>query len=416
MNKIKELYLNNRVKFDCILLAILFVFNCFFYEGAYIAYIGLLALVLTENRQNGFTLIVFAIPFVSLSVPLSVGLYFACIVAYEVKHYIIAYFIDKIKPSKALLITTAIFVIFCALPIGEYNANWFIKLCAFLTIVSLFTLFTYYPKDLGLRRNLRILSGSLLLSVVYCLFYFVSPYLKDLFSETMSLGEGSMRFGALCSTVNQLAMICEISLSLIMYFVVRKEASRGDYIAFALFSVIGFTSLSKTYFILYMVLMLILIIHCFRLDAFKTLLWVTVGAMLVLCLVIIKSDFVIRYLNRFMGDDFFALDLEEKLNYLTTYRYDLWVDTLRYIGDNPSIIIYGAGLGADKVTINSPHNFFITALYNLGIIGILIYIAVIAMVIRNMKKRGIRLGKAISVPIIIFTLLFMVEDFFLFIN
>lgn len=415
MNRIKELYSKYKLIFNCCILAVLFSFNCFFYEGAYFVYPVLLILLMISDLKDGLSLILFCIPFVCLSMPIGIYMYFACIVLYEIKFHYIAYFIDKKEPSKALLIVTGLFVAYSLLPIGDYNINLIIKLCAVLTIVSLFTLFTRYPNDLRLRFNIRVLSYGLLVSAVYSLFFFVSPYLRSIFAY-YNLSETIIRFPALFANINTLAMVCEITLSVLTYFIVRKQATAVDTISFVILSIMGLATISKTFIILYGIMVLILLVHCFKENPFKTLLCLTVAAFLVLCLVVMKTDFVIKYSKRFISDDFFTASLADKLSYMTTGRYDLWVDMLRYIGDNPHILLIGAGLGGDKVSIESPHNFFITALYNFGIIGLIIFVALFAVLFRNIKKQGISVGGAIVIPFIIMGLMCMVEDFFLYIR
>ncbi|MBE5739079.1 MAG: hypothetical protein E7354_05075 [Clostridiales bacterium] len=415
MNKIKNWISKNRLIFNCILLAILFCFNCFAEEGAYLVYPLLAIFMFTESRKDALSLLIFSIPFICLSMPISIYMYFACVILYEIKSYIVAYCIDKKKPSKTLLIVLGVFVGFCLLPIGEYNVNLIVKLCCILTIVSVVTLFTKYPDDFRLKYNLRLLSVSLLISSAYSLLYFVSPYLRSIFAFNSS-GATIIRFPALFNNINELAMLCEVCLALLVYLTLRKATVFADIIPFIIFSIVGLTTISKTFIILYGVMMIVLLVHCFRLYPFKTLLCVTVGAFLVMCIVIMKSDFVVKYANRFINEDVFTAEWSEKLSYITTGRYDLWVDMITYIGQNPQIILFGAGLGGEKVSIESPHNFFITALYNFGIIGLILFVALFAVLVANMRKQGIKLGGAIAVPIVILCMLFLAEDFFLYIR
>ena len=415
MTKLKELYSKNKLVFNCSILAILFCLNCFAAEAAYLVYPILAVLVLTGNRADSLSLLIFSIPFICLYMPISIYMYFACIVLYEIKFHFVAYFIDKKKPSKAVLIITGLFVLYCVLPIGDYNINLVVKLCCILTIVSVISLFTKYPDDFRLRYNIRVLSYGLLISGIYCIFYFVSPYLRSIFAY-YNLSDTIIRFPALFHNINELAMLCEVALSFLIYFIVRKEAGMVDAISFVIFSIIGLATVSKTFIILYAVMMVILLINCFRLNSFKTLLWVTAGAFLVLCFVVIKSDFVIKYMNRFISEDFFTAKWADKLSYMTTGRYDLWVDMIRYIGDNPLIILFGAGLGGDKVSIESPHNFFITALYNFGIVGLILFVGLLVVLFHNIKREGFKLGGAIAIPIVILCMLFLAEDFFLYIR
>ncbi len=416
MGKLKKIYLNNRLLYDCLVLAILFCLNCFAGELAYLSFTVVGILVLTENLENSFSLLVFCIPFICLYMPISIYLFMICILIFEVKAYIEAYFKKKMKPSKSMLIMLGVFLIYCLLPIGEYNINLVVKLVVILTIISIISIFTKFPNILRLRFNLSLLSLSLLLSVIYCLLYFVSPYLREIMAEA-SLNSGFIRFPALFHNINELAMLCEICLSLLLYFVISKQATPNDIIPILIFSICGLATFSKIFIILFSIMLLILVIYGFIKYPFKTILWVTVGAVLVLCFVVAKSDFVIEYANRFFGNNFAELDFEEKLNVLTTTRYGLWKDMILYISDNPYIIWFGAGLGGEKVSIESPHNFFLTSLYNFGIIGLVLFVGLFVVAIRNFNKKhkGV-LDKKLLIPLLIMCILFMGEDFFLYIR
>ena len=62
------------------------------------------------------------------------------------------------------------------------------------------------------------------------------------------------------------------------------------------------------------------------------------------------------------------------------------------------------------------HNFFITALYNFGIVGLILFVGLFVVLFHNIKREGFKLGGAIAIPIVILCMLFLAEDFFLYIR
>ena len=84
---------------------------------------------------------------------------------------------------------------------------------------------------------------------------------------------------------------------------------------------------------------------------------------------------------------------------------------------NPIVIFFGRGLGAPLVASLSAHNFYITMIFELGIVGSILFVLMFVALILDYKKRNpdYKFQKAYLIPIIIIGLLMMVEDLFLYI-
>ena len=109
-------------------------------------------------------------------------------------------------------------------------------------------------------------------------------------------------------------------------------------------------------------------------------------------------------------------NFEDFLNVVTTGRYNLWVIYSNNWVASPLAMFFGYGLGfpfIDSSGTLSPHNLYLTMVYQLGVVGtILLSVIILSIFIKIFMKTKVNKW-AITVPIIIFMLLFMVEDLYI---
>ena len=416
--KLKKYYIDNRLIFNCGLLAILFFVNCFVADFSYLVFFVLMVGVLFENKQNSFSMLVFSVPFCGIDEYLGVYLLFACVAIFIIKNYIIMRFFDKLKVNWFVVCSIFMFLIYALLPIGEYSQGLFVKLIIIFSIVLLVNLFINYKGLLNLKFNLNVMAIGLIISAAFYLTYFISPYMNSKPIPIMT--EDFIRFAALLMNPNALAMICEICLSLLTIYLIQDKFEWNDIIAYIIFAVLGLSTFSKTFLILFGILAIILFVYLIRKYKWKIAWLVCVICGLVMFAVIIKGDFLFAYLRRFVNinlNDNYDTTFGKFLNVLTTGRYKLWSAVLSYMFMNPIVIFFGRGLGAPLVASLSAHNFYITMIYELGIVGSILFVLMFVALILDYKKHNpdYKFKKAYLIPIIIIGLLMMVEDLFLYI-
>ena len=124
-----------------------------------------------------------------------------------------------------------------------------------------------------------------------------------------------------------------------------------------------------------------------------------------------------NYASRFFKFDALAgASLDDILNYITTDRYALWVEYINHMCEHPLSFIWGMGYVRPTLYTLSAHNVYVSMLYQFGILGTALFIAVIVRMLLYYKKlHNIKFTKAVIVPIIAFALLFCVEDLILYI-
>lgn len=414
-SKIKEYYKSNRLVVDCTLLAILFFVNCFVPNFCYFSFSIVALFTILEDRKNGFSILVFSMPFCGIEDYNSVYLLFACFAIYLIKNYIMAFFIDKKPISYPVLISILAFVGYSLLPIGEYNISLFIKLGSAIFLILMFNLFIKYGDIFNLKFNLNILAIGLIISCAFFLTYFISPMMHE--KKLWSVGDSFIRFTAFFAmNPNVLAMTCSISLSLLTFYLLQNKFEWTDIIAYVTFAVVGLSTFSKNFLLMFGIMAIILVVYLIKTFKWKAV-WVLAGlAFLGVIILIFKGDIFKTYLYRFTNWDSDLNSYEKLLDVATTGRYKLWTTVLSYLFENPDVIFFGRGFGAPMVASMSAHNFYISMIYELGLIGSTLFILIFVFMLRELKKNNPnKISKAIWVPIVIIGLIMCAEDLFLYI-
>ena len=168
---------DNKLLCNCIFIAILFFVNCFVEDFSILTFIIVAMMILLSDMSTGFSMLVFTIPYCCLDGYISVLMFFGTFLVFLIKGYYIYFKVDKKKTHWLILTSVLAFLVYALLPIGEYNSGLFIKLGIIILLVLFFNLFMNYRKEMSIRFNLTVLALSLMISAVYYLTYFVSPYM-----------------------------------------------------------------------------------------------------------------------------------------------------------------------------------------------------------------------------------------------
>lgn len=405
-----DFYLKNRYIINLVLLTCLFFIHCFWGNMMYVAFPILLLMVMFDNLTNGLSYIIYSIPYCMLNLYVSAIIFFVSIVTYVIKFYVILTFKEKQKPNYWTLAFIFVFFVYCVLPIGDYNINMLIKICILLSLFIVLCMVSKKPDVIRLPYNFRLLALSLIISCAMSVTWFVSPYLQEYLSFRWT-SDGVLRFAGLLSHTNVLAMICEILVSVFAYFVISKRFSWKDIVLFIVLAMLGFTTFSKTYIIILFVVLFCLFIWALKNNFAKTMIVSCILASVVLVACIFNMDIVMVFVNRFIGSFSYCHNFNDFMNMITTYRYNLWGQYAQFLITNPLNMVFGRGLGAPVLSTLSAHNAYLSMVYQLGLVGSLLFITCLILIIRQfIKNSNSKPTKAIIVPLIVIALIFCVED------
>lgn len=386
----------------------------------YIAFPLLAIFVLFDNLENGISQLLYSLPFCFLNVFISPILYLACWVFFIGKFYFISIFKEKTKPRLLPLIFVAIFLIYCLMPMGEYNLNTLIRFMLFACLFLALCMITSKPNVFRGHFNVRLLCLAILVASVFSFSWYFSPYLKGYLEIYYAANETIPRFMALFYNTNVLGMFCEVLLSLLVYFILSKQANKWDFILFVALALVGVLTFSKTYFAVLTLLLLILWVWllCKKFNPTIIVSGVVIVAAVAVCLAF--PQIFHKFLNIFNRSFKDCNNADAVMNKITTGRFDLWVQYSSYMAAHPITIFFGRGLGAPMLpTLVKPlsvHNAYLAMVYEIGLVGAALLITAIFFILRSYyKAHPVKVHPAISVPIIVLALIFMVEDLIFFI-
>ncbi|MBQ8468465.1 MAG: hypothetical protein IJ542_01775 [Clostridia bacterium] len=409
LNKFERFYANNRFVINiCVLLAMFFV-HCFWGNMMFVAFPILLLMVLFDNIRNGFSYVVFSIPFCMMNLYWSAILFAACVCVYMIKFYVILYFKEKTKPNWLLIAFVALFFIYASLPFGGYNANWGVRMAGFFAMFAFIGMVIKKPQVARLGFNFRLLAFALLLSCVYSATFYISPYMNE--AMVLSFAGGRGRFQSLLGHPNVLAMFCDFAIVALAYMILSKKNKWFDWLLMIGLTVAGFFTLSKTFLLLMILVYLVIIIWLFTQNFLRTFIWGSIAVTALIVLGVVYQNIVAIIVNRFVGTFSECHTFADFMNMVTTYRYDLWVEYATHLAHNPLVLVFGAGMGAPVLSTLSAHNLFITGTYQLGLVGMAILaVAIILMIHEYHKNAEEKTTWAIRLPIAVVFALSLVED------
>ena len=410
MSKAKQ-----RLIVNLVLLTAMFLVNCFWQNMIWVAFPVLLIFCVSDNLENGFTYLLWSLPYYLIGGNITSVLYFSCIIAFVIKFYFILFFVEKNKLTQIEVLTMGLFVFYMALPMGAYDMNWFTKFCLILFVIAFVNALCRKPEMIRLNFNVRLLSISLVVSCLIAFTYPISPWLESV-KPLEYVVYPYIRFQGLFDSANVLALFCEIILGLLTYLLISNK-KRRDWALFVLVAVIGVFTFSKIYLLIIVILLLTLFISYLKYSPERTLIITSIVA-LICCFVCVTipdiiRTLIVRFRDYFKDCSTFA----EFVNVATSGKLDSWILYSEHLAENPLRLFFGFGLGASRLNVSMPNNAYISMLYHLGIVGIVIFTLAVGMIIKNRKKKQVRarFNKAMLIPLIVLGIILCFEDMFFFI-
>ncbi len=179
------------------------------------------------------------------------------------------------------------------------------------------------------------------------------------------------RFVGLNTNPNYYTMDISVALSCLTVVMSTSKPRKLHIVLFATLSVFGLMSVSKSFLVVWAVLLMMLLLYGIRnggTSFIKLILIFGVTAVLIYCFAQESIDTYIYRLTEDSGND---------ISGLTTGRTDIWVIYLKTIIKNERILLFGAGLG--EILHKATHNTYLEAFYNVGIVGIVFWFFVFKM-------------------------------------
>ncbi len=269
------------------------------------------------------------------------------------------------------------------------------QLTTVITMVSGILMLYYVRNDaIEITSVVSAYSAGICLSSVLALFKSSFPIINKFIMEAMLvLGEYSYasRFSGLDGNPNYYTMNVIMALSAIVVLIYNNKAKKIHIAYFVMLSVFGLMSVSKSFIISWVLLLVLWLFMSIRQGIGKFVKFLFIAGIGVTVIYLFAYDYIDMYLFRFLQDETGSTDS------ITTGRLHLWLAYADAIFNNAKTMWLGNGLKSILETLGKgAHNTLLEALFNIGIVGC----AILAATLRfSMGK--IKIERGIWIPIII---------------
>ncbi len=253
------------------------------------------------------------------------------------------------------------------------GTNAMVKLTSLTMYFVLMLLLFKQQEKIELRSLLLFFSLGIVLSSLAAL---NSRYIPGLTSfiqyARLKIGDGEYLYRFCGLHINPNFYTMDISIALAGWFgmVVGRRTKLIDYVFIVALSVLGIMSISKSFLVMYAVLLLLVLISFGKQNIGGLMKGVfMIGLLIALIYVFADKEYMHAYLNRLLRDR----SSDASLSTITTGRYDLWMGYLDHIFSDLKLLLFGEGLRAQHYALRPSHNYFIETVYYLGLVGSALY-------------------------------------------
>lgn len=308
-------------------------------------------------------------------------------------HLVSAGTILKILHKKKGTLPRKPFLLIILFAIYNLSFSWgtelfgLIKLCLYFLLMAMVF---FDNKNLNLKKILIIYSTGIILATVYAQFNNLFPNLREVIGRIDEstirsfTGEQFTRLTGLYNNPNFFSMDVTMALSCWICYFLKRNIKKTEYLFIIVLSILGLLSLSNSFLLAYMFLLVVAIVSILKYNFKKGVLSIAAIVMLLMVVWNILSEDTLYILLVRVERMRYAGDVAE----MTTGRADLWMLYLDYTLSSIRNVFFGAGLG--RVFDYAAHNYFIELLFHLGVVGGGVYLLMLgkaANIYPKFKKR-----------------------------
>lgn len=387
--------------------------------------------VVYENSEKSLYYILFLVPFHHLFrsgyFPLWLAewrVLFCFIILFNIVRQVVMVFKKQEKINWWLLSAVLAFLIYTIIPFGKIKImSTFNK-----TIVLLaFYCFVIFRKKLNLKDATIILSVGIIVS---CCMGFVVDYVPRVAYYIAQYSAVNVyRYSALFNNPNNLPSYIMAAICSLMILFIKKKIGWEFFPLFLVLSVFAYLTVSRLFIIIYGLVLLtfiviyliknpfkksIIIISCILLSLVASfgLLYKYTEAYMVRLKVIPITEIDGQY-EELPVRESQTTDAREENPIDDPGRPGLWARAIKDWSSSPRNIIFGVGLGGERLGNFTEHNTYITLLRTCGIVGFLLFVNIlVAAYCEIFKKRFRRVPWLSLIAIVPFVVIAFIEPLF----
>lgn len=335
-----------------------------------VAFALALAYIIFSDNENGVSCMFILLPFANVfklnPASSSFFTYLTIVLALKL-------IIKKQKIEKQFLV---LWMLLFAIQVVGFNMNWgiLIKQASVLLLVyGYFHCCKNITKRLVLNLGIGVLISCFVANMTG-VFLNLHAYLRVIRAYEISFD--SFRFTALYSDPNYLSKVLIVLCVSLFVLIQQKEISRGYYLFIALLIGFGFQTISKSFFLMLIVMAILFFVISIRNGRRGMSL-----AIALFCTIVVG---LFMYGRISVFDSF--LERITSTNDVTTGRMEIWKDYISAIFSNPINLLFGFGIGSTPKYM--AHNTYLELLYTYGIFGSLTFIAGLKYAFGNKIRHG----------------------------
>lgn len=348
----------------------------------------LLTSMLLLTKEKALLLMMMAISYgdmVSLSTSYKTSLFGFVLLAFAIKGLIHL----RIKGNTFILYCVFALYMIAGLRIGQVGL-----LSDVQTVVNLLILYlvaSQFDSNYINRYFYAFIGGHLIATLASLLIRHTERYSKIVSEHSVQLlNSEAMRFSGMQLDPNFFALFCVMVIAILLYMLANKAYSKNSKsIVFLinLYLLFGVLSLSKMF--MGAVMLIALYFYLCRCDiapikkVISVFLFGGVFALINLFTAAGVYDMIVgRFLN--LNENY-----GERINAMTTGRYQIWMSYINDWGSSVENILFGVGLAHKKIEYlgKMHHQTFIELLYQFGILGTSLFCAYLVSLYRMIKEK-----------------------------
>lgn len=269
----------------------------------------------------------------------------------------------------------------------SFSTNIIECVTVLLSLLLMGLLYNPQQCEYNLKKINTFTIWGLIITSVLALFDDLIPRIGYLTAQTtirLSAGEYYYRFSGLMENPNYYTIMLSIVLSILCILMIQGKAKLLDYIYFIVLSIFGFMSVSQSFIVTFVVMILLLLISYARTKPRKLLGIILILIIMTYVIYMFLDASTIETILFRMGEiDVDGSDVSE----LTSGRAELWLYYLKYLSSNLGVLLLGRGIGASNLPMGASHSYYIDMLYHLGIVGTILYILLLIKLFGNVNSR-----------------------------
>lgn len=258
-------------------------------------------------------------------------------------------------------------------------------------------------KKVFLKKIILYFSFGVLVSSLFALAADNLPIFHSFVKITGYNSDLTNRFSGLNGDPNYYTINVILVLTCMIFLYSTKQINGLFWFIFGFFSIIGMTTYSKSFLLMYAIVLIVFLITLLKNKNRKGLMIFT----LICTLALISFS-----KGRFDNISFIIERLNSSTNIasLTTGRSNVWIEYIDYLLANIDVLLIGRGVGATYLS-KGVHNWYIEMFYYFGAIGTFLFcLALKSCFVRNNGKRESLVYY--SGFVIVFTLYFFLQMVF----